>query len=222
MPVGDGGSSYGRHHCQQSGQRQTEGETYRVGLLPATKLERLQPIFKANPHLVVIDNLETLADVEVLIPHLEPLATPTRFLPTSRHTMSYYDTVLSLAVPALSYDDSYALMQSELCRQPHPVKLTAKTMSHIYWVVGSLPLALKLLAAQLSHFPPDYLLNGLSGLHQADIYAYIYRHSWHNLGQPARRLLAPLYDLVPDGIAFTGLRLMTDLPDEAFHHALSQ
>lgn len=198
------------------------GHLHLAGLPPVAKLERLQPIFKANPHLVVIDNLETLADVDTLIPHLEPLANPTRFLLTSRHTMSHHGTVQSLAVPTLSFEDSHALMQSELRRQPYPMTLAAETMSQIYQAVGGLPLALKLLAAQLSHFPPDYLLAGLSHLNQADIYAYIYRHSWQNLGQSARRLLAPLYDLAPDGIPFTGLRLMTDLPDEAFHHALSQ
>lgn len=198
------------------------GQLHLAGLPPAAKLERLQPIFKANPHLVIIDNLETLADVDALIPYLEPLANPTRFLLTSRHTMSHYGTVQSLAVPALSFADSHALMQSELCRQPRPVTLTDEMMAHIYRVVGGLPLALKLLAAQLGHFPPDYLLDGLSGLYQADIYSFIYRHSWDKLDQPARRLLTPLYDLAPDGITFTGLRLMTDLPDEVFHQALAQ
>lgn len=198
------------------------GQLHLAGLPPAAKLERLQPIFKANPHLIIIDNLETLADGDALIPHLEPLANPTRFLLTSRHTMSHHGTVQSLAVPTLSFEDSHGLVQSELQRRPNPTTLAAETMSQIYQVVGGLPLALKLLAAQLGHFPPAYLLDRLSGLNQADIYSFIYRHSWDKLEQPARRLLTPLYDLAPEGIPLTGLRLMADLPDEAFRHALAQ
>lgn len=198
------------------------GQLHLAGLPPSVKLERLQPIFKANPHLVVIDNLETLADVDALIPHLEPLANPTRFLFTSRHTMSHYGTVQSLVVPALSYADSYRLMQSELSRQSSQLTLTTEAMACIYQVVGGLPLALKLFAAQLSHFPLDYLLDGLSGLNQADMYTFIYRHSWDKLDWAARQLLVPLYDLALEGVPFIGLRLMADLPDDVFHHALTQ
>lgn len=47
--------------------------------------ERLHRHLKEVPHLIVVDNLETVADVELLVPTLQNFANPTKFVLTSRH-----------------------------------------------------------------------------------------------------------------------------------------
>ena len=198
------------------------GQTHLVGLETAVKLQRLQPLLKTDPYLIIIDNLETLADVDILIPHLEMVAQPTRFLLTSRHTMSRFPFVHCLPVSALSYEDSTALVQSELTRRPHIFILTEPIMRQIYTVIGGLPLALKLLAAQLGKFPLDELLNQLDKATPAIIYTYIYNTTWQALRPSSRRLLVDLCDISPDGADLTWLRHMSLLPDKQFQRALAQ
>ena len=59
-----------------------------AGLSAADKLDRLAGFLKSTRQLIVIDNLESVSDVELLLPALMPLARPTRFLLTSRQTLS--------------------------------------------------------------------------------------------------------------------------------------
>ncbi len=194
--------------CQQL------GHNHLIGLEPALKLERLQPACKTVPYLVIIDNLETVADVDTLIPHLEALAGPTRFLLTSRHTTRRFPFVQTIPLPALSFTDSYALMQSELKRRSSAFSLTPTMMRSIYDLIGGLPLALKLLAAQLGTFPLAELLARLNQASQPDMYTYIYRLTWDRLSQSARRLLVQLHDLSPDGADITALRHFLALTED--------
>lgn len=202
--------------CQQL------GHTHLIGLEPTIKLERLQPTCKAAPYLIIIDNLETVADVDTLIPHLEALAGPTRFLLTSRHTMHHFPFVQTIPLPALSFTDSDALVQSELKRRSSPFSLTTTVMRSIYDLIGGLPLALKLLAAQLGTFPLAELLTRLSEASQPDMYTYIYRLTWDHLSQPARRLLVQLHDLSPDGADITALRHFLALTEDELEEGIPE
>lgn len=202
--------------CQQL------GYTHLIGLEPIVKLERLQPTCKTTPYLIIIDNLETVADVDNLIPHLEALTGPTRFLLTSRHTTHRFPFVQTLSLPALSFTDSYALVQSELNRRSAAFHLTPVTMRSIYDLIGGLPLALKLLATQLGTFPLDELLSRLSQASQPDMYTYIYRLTWDRLSQSARRLLVQLHDLSPDGADMTTLRHLLALTEAELNQGIPE
>lgn len=197
------------------------GHSHLAGLAPTDKLHRLLPALKAAPHLIIIDNLETLTDVESLLPELQPLATPSRFLFTSRHTMSRFPFVQCLPIPALSWQDSYALLQSELGRR-RISDLPRHTMDQIYDVIGGLPLALKLLAAQLGKFPLADLLQRLDHASPNNIYSYIYRLTWQQLQRPARRLLTQLLDIPPDGADLACLKDLLVLSDEELTQGLTQ
>ncbi|GIK56023.1 MAG: hypothetical protein HND44_03870 [Chloroflexi bacterium] len=198
------------------------GQLHLAGLPAEVKLERLQPILKANPHLVIIDNLETLADVDMLIPRLEPLADPTRFLLTSRHTMSRYPYIHILPVPDLSLADSQRLIESELARRHKPPSLTPAQMATIYQTVGGLPLALKLIAAQLARRPYEQALSWLQQADLTDPYIFIYRHAWHSLSPPAQRLLVDIMEIGPDGENWEGLELLSGLEGVALGTAVDE
>ena len=201
------------------------GFTELAGLSAADKLDRLLPFLKSDRDLIVIDNLESVSDVELLLPALLPLAQPARFLLTSRQSLSGYPAVTSFPVRPLSLAGSQALVESELSRRGRPTTLAASDVAALHEVVGGMPLALKLVAAQMSLWPLPALLDNLRrARHRAPegLYTYIYRRAWLALGDPARQLLLSLLPLGPDGEDVEWLRLMSFLPPDEFDDALTQ
>jgi len=97
-------------------------------------------------------------------------------------------------------------------------------MESLYATLGGMPLALKLVAAQIGHWPLTTLLDGLraaaAGPPQG-LYTYIYRRTWLALDDPARRLLLSLLTVSPDGDDLSWLRLVSLLDDTDFDPALA-
>lgn len=176
------------------------------------KLLRLAPILANTRYLVVIDNLETVADSQLLIPRLHALAGATRFLITSRESLSAFGFVETYRVPELSPGDSAALLTAETGRLGQgAVALERADLDRIYDTVGGVPLALKLVAAQVVVMPVDRCLDGLrpSGRRPEALFEYIYRHTWRLLSDPARRLLFAIHDTItPDGARLRWLNQM--------------
>lgn len=202
------------------------GQTQLAGLPVAAKLARLKPFLNSAPHLIIIDNLETVADVDVLLPALQPLAGVTRFLLTSRQSMSRYPFVKSVPVPELSPVDSQALVGSELQRLGQKIIVGKQEVERLYYYIGGLPLALKLTAAQLGHRSLDEVIRQMQKVGKTtpySLYAFIYRHTWALLNDTARMLLLSVLDIGPDGDNAAWLRRMNpDLPEADFDAALSQ
>ncbi|MFO7679808.1 MAG: NB-ARC domain-containing protein [Chloroflexota bacterium] len=201
------------------------GQMHLAGLPVQDKLLRLQALFVDKPYLVVIDNLETIADVEMLLPALQPGAGKTRFLLTSRQTMSQYSFVRVIPAPALSLADSQALMEFEMSRLGLVIEISQRDLKRLYHLIGGLPLALKLTAAQLQRRSlPDVLqqLQDAQSPTPYRLYTYIYRMTWEMLTDPARQLLLSTLDIAPDGDNATWLRGMSALADDEFEAALDQ
>lgn len=196
-----------------------------AGLEVTQKLERLATFLPSSRHLIVIDNLESVSDVALLMPALAPLSRPARFLLTSRETLRHYPMVTRYPVPPLSPEDSHALVESELRRHGRAAALRPADMVSLYDVIGGMPLALKLVAAQMSHWPLSILLENLRSARQRapeSLYSFIYRRAWQALNDPARQLLLSLLPLASDGEDIEWLRLMSFLPADAFAEALGQ
>jgi len=68
---------------------------------PRNVVMLLRGILKATPHLIVIDNLETVSDIESLVTALRDLASPTKFLRTSRESLFTQPDIYHYAVPEL-------------------------------------------------------------------------------------------------------------------------
>ena len=195
-----------------------------AGLSAADKLNRLAGFLKSTRHLIVIDNLESVSDVELLLPALLPLARPTRFLLTSRQTLSHFPAVACFPVRPLSPEDSRALVESELRRRGRSGVLPPAEMAALYEVVGGTPLALKLVASQMAHWPLPALLENLRRARHAPerLYTFIYQRAWLALSDPARQLLLSLLPLSADGEDVAWLREMSFLPPADFDDALGQ
>jgi hypothetical protein len=196
-----------------------------LGLALDEKVAHIQPILHTSPYLVVVDNLETLEDVEGLLPTLYPMAGASRFLLTSRHTLSYVPYVYVVALAELSLEDSHALVRSELVRRGKSDTAPDAFIRDLYAAMGGLPLALKLAAAQIGHLTLDDIIAGLRRARQqayADLYTFIYRRTWQLLDDTARHLLLAMLPLSPEGEDLPFLQAMSALSEQAFTEALRQ
>lgn len=163
------------------------------------KRAMLQQRLRAQPHLVVIDNLETLQDVETLLATLREWVNPTKFLLTTRVSRFYETDIYHFAVPELSREDALALVRTEATVRNNGTLATASDadLEPIYATVGGNPLALRLVVGQthihgLRRILAD--LQGASGRSVEQLYHYIYWQTWHNLDEAAQQalLLMPL------------------------------
>jgi len=201
------------------------GQDRLYGLPTAAKLEGLKSLLAQRPYLVVLDNLETLEDADSVAPAFHPLARTSRFLVTSRYSLSHFDYVQSLVVPELSLADSRALLEKELDRRGSRALLNQAALADIYQTVGGLPLALKLLAAQLGRLPVTMLLQSFETARRplvGTLYSFIYRHTWALLSDPARQLLLSMLDISPEGEDIEWLQMMSGLSGSDFEAALDQ
>lgn len=163
------------------------------------KRNMLQQRFRQQPHLVVIDNLETLQDIEALLGTLRTWLNPTKFILTSRISRYYETDIYHFIVPELSAEDALALIRTEATVRNNQALATAgdDELRPIYETVGGNPLALRLVVGQ-THI--HGLNRVLSDLHAArgrsveQLYHYIYWQVWNSLDVLAQQalLLMPL------------------------------
>jgi transcriptional regulator with XRE-family HTH domain len=168
------------------------------------KLAILSRWLKTQPYLVVVDNLETAVDYQSLLPLLQRLANPSKFLITSRYSLRTQGAGIHFqTLHGLSQADTAALLhyEAEIRDIPTLAQASPAQLESIHQVVGGNPLALKLVAGQLSVLP---LAQVLDTLRQAgsktveDLYTYIYWQAWELLSPAAKQALVAM-PLAQDG-----------------------
>lgn len=100
-----------------------------IGVLsmPDQALALLKNRLKQTPHLVVIDNLETVADMEALLLMLHVLSTPSKFLTISmRKRLVGERNIYLYPVPELSLDHACGLVR-QAAAASNAVDLAAAT-----------------------------------------------------------------------------------------------
>lgn len=178
---------------------------------PHRTLPVLQELLKEQGHIVVIDNLETVADVEALLATLRTLANPTRFLLTTRTSLFAEPDVFTFNVPQLSEASALTLLRHE-AQQRNLIRLQRaddEALRAIYATVGGNPLALRLVAGQTHVHALDNVLESLAkaqGRKIEELYTYIYRQAWDQLDEATRNVLlvmplATTYGASPEYIA---------------------
>ena len=196
-----------------------------AGLGVNEKLARIAEFLANTRYLIVVDNLESVRDVAALLPALVALATQARILLTSRQAVTGYPLVYRRAVEPLSLEDSRALVEAELDRHRLAGQLDPEDMRSVFAVVGGMPLALKLVAAQLGRRPLPVLLDDMRQVRRRapeSLYTYIYRRAWLDLSDPARAMLLSLLHIAPEGEDLEWLQLMIALSPDEFDEALGQ
>lgn len=191
------------------------------------KEERLAEHFKAAPHLVVVDNLETLADVDALLGHLRRWANPTKFLLTTRRRLLAEADIHHFSLPELGQADALALVRHEAALRNLPAVAAARDgeLTPIYDCVGGNPLALRLVVGQLHVHPLPTVLGDLraaQGAPAGGLYTHIYAQAWQALNEKARRVLLAMPLVPPDGGELDTLAAISQLPPDDLRDGLAQ
>jgi len=185
----------------------------------------LADLLKKNPYLVVVDNLETIADNETLLPLLGRLVNPSKFVLTSRRSLHGHTGVFCLSLNELSQVDTLDLLRYEAKQRGlTPIaEASPAQLVRIYQVTGGNPLALKLVIGQLCVLPLSQVLDGLKearGKKVDELYTYIYWQAWHELEPPSRQIL--LIMPLAQGGDLDQIRALCDLEPAELDQALER
>jgi hypothetical protein len=158
------------------------------------KRSALSRVLKQNPHLIVIDNLETLVDYQVLLPTLRDWANPSKFVLTSRHSLREHPDVFCHTLTELDQNDTLQFIKHEARVRGLSIlaNVSEAELKSIYQVVGGNPLALKLIVGQVAILPLSQVLENLKQAKVKDIdelYTFIYWQAWHTLDEISQRVL---------------------------------
>lgn len=185
----------------------------------------LRKILTETPTLIVVDNLETVADYEALLPTLHALSNPSKFLITSRYALVDLDDVFSQTLAELPRQDVFDLLRHEATMRGIASLIAADedALDEIYRVAGGHPLTLNLILGQLKFLPLEHVLDGLrnaSTQRTESLYTYIYRQAWALLEPPGRQLFCAMPLL--QNATYAQLCAITQLPEDDLHAALAQ
>ena len=202
------------------------GETSSSNPRPITEtLAHLERLLKAAPYLLVIDNLESVVDLDHLLPILRRLANPSKFLLTTRVSLFDETDLYHWDAPELSAAAALTLVRQEAAlRNILAVsRATDDDLLPIYETVGGNPLALKLVTSQLRIHPLAVVLADLTGARTqsvAALYTYIYRRAWDLLDEAAQDLFLAMPLVSEQGGRFDLLQTMIELPPAELRSAL--
>jgi hypothetical protein len=194
-------------------------------LSPRDPIALLRGRLKERPHLIVIDNLETVSDIESLVMALRDLSAPTKFLLTSRESLFTQPDIYHYAVPELSSSDALALIRQEargrnltLLQQASDAELLP-----IVEIAGGNPLALRLIVGQTYIHPLRVVLENLAKARSTqaeNLYTYLFFEGWQRLNEMARRTFLAMPLVTPAGADLTQLAEICELEEEVVIQAL--
>ena len=190
-------------------------------------LNAIEEHLKEHKCLIVIDDLETIEDVETLLPTLGRLANPTKFVLTSRKSFYAASEVFHFQVPELNRQESVRLVRQEAAvRNLDSVAEAAdQELAPIHETVGGNPLALRLVVGQLHHLDLNVVLDDLRevrGTPTENLYIFIFRHAWDRLAEPARQVLIAMILVDANGDTLDELHATCGLEHGALREALRQ
>lgn len=177
--------------------------------------------------LVVIDNLETIEDVESLLPTLRLLSSPSKFILTSRKSFYAARDLFHFQVPELDEVESLELVrrEAEASNLPHVAEASDEELRPIYETVGGNPLALRLVTGQLHVHGLGEILEDLTEARTEtaeNLYLYIYRRAWEHLCESARRALIAMILVTDYGDTIDELLATCNLDRSDLRRALKQ
>jgi len=162
---------------------------------------RLRTALSTRSALIVVDNLETAADVESLLASLDALARPTKILITTRKQVRAYPQITPLSLNELPPRDALAFIRHYAQERNIEAVKSAPVdyLDRIVSVTSGHPLAIKLVLGQMHMHPIDVVLTNLVQVRNSshDFYNFVYRWAWDSLSSIAKQLFIhiPLLDI---------------------------
>jgi hypothetical protein len=158
------------------------------------KREALLRLLKQDSYLIVIDNLETVADYQALLPFLWEIINPSKVLITSRYSLREYPGIFCMILNELNQTDSFLLIRNEANTRGLSTlaKASDDQLAGIHEMVGGNPLAIQLVIGQSAFLPLKQVLTNLKearGKGIVDLYTYIYWQAWQLMDDISRQTL---------------------------------
>lgn len=193
-----------------------------------TYLQRQREVrayLRDQPNLVIIDNLETIADYQALLPTLREWQSPSKFLLTSRRRLLDQPGVFSISLKELSEQAAFLLIRqvAENAGFSELAGADENTLRQIYQAVGGNPLALKLLVGHLRFYSLRQVLSRFSSDAITDengLFEYIYRENWEAISDDEKETLLALTQAGESGFTFEELASRVTLSNEVLFQSL--
>jgi hypothetical protein len=179
------------------------------------QIDRIKAHLRQVPYLLILDNLETVPNLERLVPLLRRLVQPTKILLTSRVRLPDEGDIYDYAVPPLSQTEAHQLLRQEA--QIRNISALAECDTHtagrIYAVVGGNPLALGIVAGQAGLYGVERVLYDLRHATGSGdpLYRFLYAWSWEHLSDLCRRILVAMVMAPAEGCTLDWLADLTRL-----------
>jgi hypothetical protein len=191
------------------------------------QLQRLHRACQEQPHLIVIDNLETEAQISHFAEQLAPMVKPSRFLFTSRARPVGTTAVYSHTLHELPFADAEALVRYQAGAMGLMELAEAETavIQAIYNISGGNPLALKLVVSLADALPLPQILADLTRTQLGpveELYRHIYWQAWHSLSPNAQSLLQAMPLAAAAGALPEQMQRMSGLESDAFWTAVHE
>lgn len=196
-----------------------------------TDQERMVSILRERlkdlPHCIVVDNLETVRDVESLLPTLHDLTNPSKFILTSRYNQYAAPNIYHFPVPELDKPQTLELarQEAELSNLPLLASAPDQELDVIYETVGGNPLAIRLIIGQAQVFSLRSTLDRLKdakGEPAENLYTYIFRQAWDSLDEAGRNTLLAMPLIQSNGEPLDYISQATQIDEDQLHVTLNQ
>ena len=187
----------------------------------------LQQRLKREAYLLVFDNIETVTDLDLLLPTLRKLAAFAPVLLTSRTSLPAESDVYHYRVEELRKEDARKLVDYEAERRGVETwrQAASEDFEALYEAVGGNPLALKLVVGQLRyHALADILadVRAARGESVKEMYRYIYQRAWNQLSEVEKTTLLAMPMVAPRPGNVETIIEATGLSAEVVRDALQQ
>ena len=204
-----------------------DGVSHAASLTPNEAISALESHFKENRHIVVIDNLETVADLTNLLPMLRRFANPTKFLLTTRESLYKEPDIYHFTVPELNQYNALLLVrqESKVRNVRQLIEASDEELYPIIETVGGNPLALRLVVGQTHVHALNEIIDDLTQARNEkakNLYTYIYRRAWEHMDEPTRRTLAIMPLVTESGGSLAFLATSSQLDSNELNKALDQ
>lgn len=188
---------------------------------------RVRRHLKANPYLIVIDNLESELETNYLFTQLHDLGEPSKILITSRTRPPGLSGVFFLPLDELAQPDALALLrhQARLTGLGELAEAPVMVLEKIYAAVGGNPYALKMVVGLAHVLPLTKILADLpvgKARQIEKMYTHIYLRVWQTLAPHSRTLLQAMPLVAHTGADLDYLGVISGLQEDALLLALQE
>ncbi len=182
------------------------------------RLRGIQAATALQKYILVVDNLETIADYVELVPALARYCGQCKILITTRESLREFPFTTVFQVPELSQTHATQLVHEEVKRRGGTPRISEPDLEDLFRTVGGLPLALKLIAAQIQLNPIAEIIDEFKKAERGkeSIYRFLYWKIWNSLSNPSRRLLFTFLTVDPEGEDSKFLEILSSLAPDAF------